>query len=344
MDAETAGSLVTFAEEARVGLTGLDGASVQASLEDRRPELLAALEWFVRHDRPDEAFRLAGALVPFWMATKRIDEGDAWLERVLSMPGASRAARARALYEHGYLIFWAGDDERSGARQRAALELARQENDPTVIALALTALARVALRHDVDQAKTLLREAIAVTDGTDDRIGRSGAMHVLAVAEQMSGNLAEAARLMSERIELGRETGNFPVIAIEANNLSMVERQLGNLDRAEQLSREAFDIFSRRGDAIATAWAINGLAAVAAAQGQAERAAVLIGIADAALASAGGGWPPDERVQHDETIARLSEELGRDGFERARARGSEMTADEGIGIALLAPEDATKGA
>jgi tetratricopeptide (TPR) repeat protein len=333
VDAETAGSLVTFAEEARAGLTGLDGASAQAALEDRRPELLAALDWFVAHDRPDEAFRLAGALVPFWMATKRIDEGHAWFERLLSLPGGSRAARARALYEHGYLIFWAGDDERSGGRQREAVELARLENDPTVIALALTALARIALRHDVDEAKALLREAIAVTDGTDDRIGRSGAMHVLAVAEQMSGNLAEAARLMSERIDIGRDTENFATIAIESNNLSMVERQLGNLDRAEELSREAFDIFRRRGDAIATAWALNGLAAVTAAQGRAERAAVLLGIADAALADAGGEWPPDERVQHDETAARLSEELGQEDFARARGRGSAMTAEDSVAFA-----------
>jgi tetratricopeptide (TPR) repeat protein len=333
VDAETAASLVTFAEDARTGLTGLGGASIQEALEDRRPELLAALEWFVLHDRPEEAFRLAGALVPFWMATKRIDEGDAWFQRILSLPGGSRAARARALYEHGYLIFWAGDDERSGARQRDAVELARVEDDPTVIALALTALARIALRHHVDQAKALLREAIAATDGTDDRIGRSGAMHVLAVAEQMSGNLAEAARLMSERIAIGRETGNYATIAIESSNLSMVERQLGNHDRAEELSREALEIFRRRGDAIATAWALNGLAAVTAAQGRAERAAVLLGIADAALADAGGEWPPDERVQHDETVARLSEELGHEDFERARGRGSGMTAEDSVDFA-----------
>ncbi len=334
MDAETSDSILAFAEEARTGLTGLDGAAAQASLEDRRPELLAALEWFAANDRPDGAFRLAGALVPFWMATKRIDEGDTWFERILALPGGSQTARARALYEHGYLIFWAGDDERSEARQREALELARVANDPTVIALALTARARVALRSDLDGAKALLREAVAVTDGTDDRIGRSGAMHVLAVAEQMSGNLAEAARLMSERIKIGRETGNFATIAIESNNLSMVERQLGNPDRAEELSREALDIFRRRGDAIATAWALNGLAAVTAAQGRAERAAILLGIADAALADAGGEWPPDERVQHDETVALLSHELGAEPFERAHAQGAAMTANECVAFAL----------
>lgn len=75
-------SLVTFAEDARVGLAGPEGDSVRATLEERRTELLEALEWLAAHDRPDEASRLAGAMVPFWMASKRMDEGDASFERV----------------------------------------------------------------------------------------------------------------------------------------------------------------------------------------------------------------------------------------------------------------------
>jgi tetratricopeptide (TPR) repeat protein len=334
MDAETAVSLVAFAEDARTGLTGLDGGAVQDTLEQRRPELLEAFDWFVTHERSDDAFRLAGALVPFWMATKRIDEGDTWFERTLALSGGSPAARARALYDHGYLLYWAGDDERSDARLRAALELARAENDPTVIALALAGLARIALRDDVDGAKSLLRDAIAVTDGMPDDFGRSGAMHVLGVAEQMSGNLTEAARLMSERIELGRASGNFALIAIESANLSMVERQLGNLDRAEDLAREAFDIFRRRGNELATAWALNSVAAVTAAQGRDERAAVLLGFADAALERAGGEWPADERVQHDETASLLSERMGAEAFQRAVTRGGAMTEAEGLVFAL----------
>lgn len=333
MDAETAGSLVTFAEEARTGLTGLDGSTVQAALEERRPELIAALEWFVEHDRPDDAFRLAGALMPFWMTTKRIDEGDRWFEEVLALPGGSPAARARALYDHGYLLYSSGGDERSDLYLREALGLARRLNDPTVIALALAGLARIALRDDVDAAKALLHEALAVTEGMPDDFGRSGAMHVLAVAEQMSGNLGEAARLMSERIELGRASGNVALIAIESANLSMVERRLGNLDRAEELVRQALDIFHRRGNEIATAWALNGLAAVTAAQGRAEPAAVLVGIAETALEAAGGEWPADERVQYDETVSRLSKELGPEGYERVVRRGRELTAEEGLAYA-----------
>ena len=81
-------------------------------------------------------------------------------------------------------------------------------------------------------------------------------------------------------------------------------------------------------DPIATAWVLNGLAAVTAAQGDAERAAVILGSADAALESAGGEWPADERVQHDETVASPTERLGVEGFEEARARGLATAPDQ----------------
>ena len=70
------------------------------------------------------------------------------------------------------------------------------------------------------------------------------------------------------------------------------------------------------------------MAAVTTAQGRAEQGAVLLGTADAALAEAGGEWPPDERVQHDETVSRLSEELGPEEFERATARGRSLRAED----------------
>ena len=88
-------------------------------------------------------------------------------------------------------------------------------------------------------------------------------MHVLGVAAQMAGDLLEARDLMSQRIAIGRETGNFATVSSEAGNLSMVERQLGNLDRAEALAREALDIDCRRGDDMSVPWKVNGLAAVA---------------------------------------------------------------------------------
>ena len=117
---------------------------------------------------------------------------------------------------------------------------------------------------------------------------------------------------------------------VEASNLSMVERRLGHLDAAEALSLEALAIVGKRRDPMTTAWVLNGLAAVVAAKGDLARAATLLGAADALLAQAGGEWPPDEREQHDETLATLRAAMDAPAFDRATAAGAAMTLDEAI--------------
>ena len=202
------------------------------------------------------------------------------------------------------------------------------------MALALAGLARTALRTDIEEARRLCREALSVTEGTDDVAGRSSAMHVLGVAAQIAGDFIEAQSMMSRRIGLARERGDFLTVSSEAGNLSMVERQLGNLDRAEALVREAMDIAYQRGDEIMTGWLMNGLAAVARDRGDHRRAATIIGAADAAMEAAGGAWPPDELVHYNETVATLTQKMGRDEFERVRALGHAMTLSQAARYAL----------
>jgi tetratricopeptide (TPR) repeat protein len=334
VDVSTAESLLTFAEQAGAGLRGLDSKAAFQRLADRYSDLLSAMQCFIEHACPTEACGLASALAPFWMATRRMDEGAAWLDRVLALSGGEDAKRGRALFDAGYLAFWRGEDERSASLQNQALDLGRRTNNPTVAALALVGLARIALRTNVDEARRLCREALAVTEGTADQAGRSSAMHVLAVASQMAGDLAEARELMSRRIALAREAGNFAVISSEAGNLSMVERQFGNLDAAEALAREALMIDWRRGDEMALPWKVNGLAAVAADRRDFVRAARLIGIADVTLEAAGGAWPPDERQHYERTVATLIREIGAAGFDRMRSEGRSMTTTDAIEFAL----------
>lgn len=166
-------------------------------------------------------------------------------------PDGDDDLRARASFDAGLLWFWRGDDGRAGELFDQALELGRSVPAPPVAALALTGHARVALRReDLGEARRLCLEAVEISG--DDRLGRAGACHVLGVTAQIVGDLAEARRWMSERIELAREDGNYAALAMEANNLAMVERQLGDFARAEALSREALDTFHRRRDE----WAI----------------------------------------------------------------------------------------
>jgi tetratricopeptide (TPR) repeat protein len=334
MDADTAAGLLDLAEDAQRRRRRQD-PEAERMLEARYHELRAALDWFGVAGLPDSALRLAGALVSFWIATKRIDEGDAWFDRALRDPQVTGLTLARALYDHGYLVFWAGRYELAERRFRESLALGEREGDPSLQALALAGLARVAINTDVREAVRLLRQAQVVTAGLDDAdLGRSSALHVLGVALQMAGDFTAAREVMSARLEMGRSRGDEVVVWSESANLSMVERQLGNLDHAEDLSREALALCARRADEMATAWMFNGLAAVTAARGRFERAASLHGLAAAQLDRAGGEWPADERAQYEETLAALGAHLSADVLERFRSRGSAMTAEAAVAYAL----------
>jgi hypothetical protein len=100
--------------------------------------------------------------------------------------------KAVGLYEAGMLAFWQGADEDACSLHGRSLQLARRLGDPTTIALALCGLARVALREDLDWARTLCEEALQTVEATDDRLGRANALHVLGVAAQMRGDLGHA--------------------------------------------------------------------------------------------------------------------------------------------------------
>ena len=267
------------------------------------------------------------------MATKRIDEGDGWFARAVDHEGASEASRARALYDHGYLVFWAGRYDLAAQRFAEARALAEALDDHDLEALALAGSARVVLNDDPAEAVRLLRRAVAVTAESPASPGRSSALHVLGVALQMSGDLEAAREVMLERLEAGRAANDQSIVFVESANLSMVERQLGNLNEAEALSREAVRIAVERRDQMAIPWVLNGLAAVTAAKSKQERAATLLGAAEGLLAQAGGEWPPDERAQYQETLARLATAPSAD-VERWRQAGSAMTLEEAAAYAL----------
>lgn len=334
MDAGAAKSLLELAELAGPELKGLDAKRWSGKLEERHAELLAAMQWFLDEGRTDEALRLARSLNSFWSATGRLEEGSEWFDRVLDSRGGEEANRGRGYVEAGLLAFWQGADDRASTLHNSALEIGRRIGDPTVEAMALTGLARIALRSDVAEARRLCREALALSEGEAPPLGRSSAVHVLGVAAQMAGDLLEAREWMTERIALARELGSYAGLGMEASNLSMVERQLGNLDRADDLAREALQIFWKREDEWALPYGLNSLAAVARDRGELERAATLVGAAEAMMEAQGAAWPPDERPHYEQSVAILTEAMSSAAFERVRAAGHSLTSREAVDFAL----------
>ncbi|HEY3923483.1 MAG TPA: hypothetical protein VGL75_02910 [Acidothermaceae bacterium] len=334
MDSLSADELVQAAEASQAASRRQE-PDAERPVDERYPLMVEALGWYLHRGDLDDAFRLASALVSFWMATNRLEHGDEWYARLLAVPRIPDETTARALYAHGYLVFWAGNYDLAAARFTESRNVAIGLGDASLQALALAGLARVALTTDVDEAVRLLREALEVTAGlSDDDRGRSNALHVLGPALQMSGDLLGARDVVEHQLAAAYAAEDAQQVCVESSNLSMIERQLGNLNRAEELSRQAVGSEFARSRELYLAWSLNGLAAVAAAKHELVRAATIIGIASSTMERAGGEWPPDEREQYDETAAIAEKGLTTEQFNLARDVGASMSIDEALSFAL----------
>ena len=114
MDAVTADALLAAALDTRAAMRSRDDDALERA-ERLYPDMRAALDWNLAQGRLDQADRLATALVPFWMATKRVDEGEAWFARAIPEPGTD-PRRARAEYDAGHLAFFGGHYELAETR------------------------------------------------------------------------------------------------------------------------------------------------------------------------------------------------------------------------------------
>jgi tetratricopeptide (TPR) repeat protein len=339
MDEQQMRTLLSFAEEAGRGLRGLDANLWRERLQRRYRELEAAFDWLLDHGQAGDALAMASTLAEFLRITSRVATGRSWLDRALSAAALDDRLKAAALQENGLLAFWQGADEDACSLHGRSLELARRLGDRTTVALALCGLARVALREDLDWARTLCEEALQTAQETDDQTGRANALHVLGVAAQMRGDLRQARDLMTRRIELARELGDFAAVGSESSNLSVVERQLGDLARAEQLAREALKIAEQRADEWLIPYVLNGLAAIAVETGEFEQAATLLGAAAAMVTQQGNAWPPDEAPHFERSRAAVAAALDREQLERAWSTGQRMPSAHAVRYALAPRAD-----
>jgi predicted ATPase/class 3 adenylate cyclase len=152
------------------------GGDYEQHLEQAEIEidnLRAAFAWSRESSDSELALALASSLQPLSLARGRLREGLAWFDAVFAdlntqHPEVAAATCARALSDKAVLDAWGGID--SSHQAEHALAMAREVDEPALLARALTACGFIAgLSYNAEVARGCFAEAIGLARAVDDR-------------------------------------------------------------------------------------------------------------------------------------------------------------------------------
>ena len=295
------------------------------------PNFRKALEWAAEGGDPELGLRLMLALEQFWVAQDPF-EGRLWLERLL--PRADDVAvslRARSLLEYGGLVFIVGEFARGTEINEESLALFRGVADERGAAEALSRLIYSALvEGDLSKARAVAEESLELHRRFENARGEAITLGSLADVEWRSGNHDLALQLAQESVELVEAVG---FDWWESGQLARLGEWLLELKRpadADRVLRDAVAVSHRAGARMHRVYCFALLARIAAESGDAERGGLLWAAVELdEEAGPIGQWEDERDAYSAPVLVHAGEE-----FDRAVARGREMTMDEIVAIAV----------
>ena len=181
--------------------------------------------------------------------------------------------RFEALMVRGQVDEWVGDTSGAERLARQALAVAEDAGRKDLESIVTLGLASAAIiRHDFDDAETLVERAgeLAAQSGTLN--GRAQALAARGMLERARGNFDAAQAALEEARALFEEVGAAAGRARAGLHLGIVAFRRGDLARAEKVLRETLRTMSQLGDRGHLCEAQRRLAQVLAAAGRVDEA------------------------------------------------------------------------
>jgi predicted ATPase/class 3 adenylate cyclase len=255
--------------------------------------LRAAFAWSRENTDVEEALRLASALQRFWVARSRFREGLAWLDAVVTDepgPGVAPEVWVRAVAHQSALAVWLAMPA-SLDRARAAVAIARQLDNPSLTAAALSACGALTM-YDPEAPRIHLDEAADLARACDDRRALCGIRLYQAVAGGIWGDPVSARAAAEECRDLGDALGDRFASWNSRVWLGIALYMLGDLDEAGRVFLPLAEEGAATGNLIMTVFGNIGIARVHTYQG---RPGVVRACGETALAAAAamGGYLDD---------------------------------------------------
>jgi predicted ATPase/class 3 adenylate cyclase/DNA-binding CsgD family transcriptional regulator len=239
--------------------------------------LRAAFEWSRENSDIDLAATIASSLQRLWLNGGRIREGLAWFTSILSEENAPRlkttpAVHARALTDKAMLDAWAGVSASMDQAQQG-LQIAREVDDPALLARALTACGFIAGNTDNSQvARQYFTEGITLARALDDKWRLSQILGWQAQAACVAGDPTTARAAAEEIRDLEDAIGYRSSSRHWAQNLGWAQLMQGDLTGAVAQFRALAAEAEAAHDPIWKVAGLQGLGFALAYQGAATQA------------------------------------------------------------------------
>jgi predicted ATPase/class 3 adenylate cyclase/DNA-binding CsgD family transcriptional regulator len=264
--------------------------------------LRAAFAWSREKGDAELALALASSLQPLWQP--RPAQGLAWFDAVLDGDNGQNlqiapAVRARALADRVLLATTGGWDANSLLQAEEALAIARQLDNPALLARVLTACGLVAVAAET--AREYRAEAIGLARTLQDRLIVSHILGIEAVVAVTEGDLRVARAAAQEGCELADAIG-YRAGSLRCRwCLGMTQLWQGDFAgalaqfvavkaEADAVHQVIYQMYGLTGQAMALAWQGDTAAARAAAaeavEGAGELGSITAGLAYSALGMA----------------------------------------------------------
>lgn len=303
-------------------------------LQLEHANLRRALEFCM--SEPGEARAgLRMAAVPWlWGAMGHLTEGRLWVDRALALDPEPSHERAWALATAAYIAVFQGDDEAIATLPEAAYELAARLDDPAATAYATHVLGmRQTISNDPASAIPLFTEALEGYTRSKVQAQYPDSLRIeLAAAHLFRREVDQAAVVVDELFEQCTANGDQWNLSYALWGRGYVALLRGRPEEAEADLREAMTIKQALHDTLGVAFTLELLAWTAAAEAEPNRAATLLGAADQLWQSVVGTRHLIDQRQEFEQMARAG--AGDPEFEAARARGTALSMDEALALAL----------
>ena len=244
--------------------------------ETEMDNLRAAFVWSREHADNGLALALASSLQPLWFTRGRIREGLAWFDAVLTVDDTDHlevaaAVRAGALADKAVLDAWVAA-KLSMDQAQQSVAIARELDDPALLARTLTACGVVANYDDREVAQPYFAEAIGLARAIGDQWRLSQILALQAQGAAIAGDPLAARAAAEEGRDLADAIGDRSNSRVCRFWLGLVQAQSGDLAEAvTQIGRVAAECEAAH-DEIWRVSSLGSLGTILAYQGEAAAA------------------------------------------------------------------------